>query len=96
MLGLRIHAPVATPAVERAPGEVGEAARGATLGLALGLNRGEIVADDADQTLVAGEPASHQLISACRAKPEGVRSRISTRGQRARIGATIRAEAGRA
>jgi hypothetical protein len=35
--------------------------------------------------------ASHQLISASRAKLESARSRISTRGQRARIWAMIRA-----
>jgi hypothetical protein len=35
--------------------------------------------------------ASHQLISASRAKPESARSRIWTLGQRARIWAMIRA-----
>ena len=56
MLGLGDHAPLAAPAVERAPGEVGEAAGRATLGQALGLGCGQIVGDGADQTLVAGEP----------------------------------------
>ena len=35
--------------------------------------------------------ASHPRISASRAKPESARSKISTRGQRARIWATMRA-----
>jgi hypothetical protein len=50
------HAPLAAPAVERAPGEGGEAARGAALDQARGLGHREIVGDGADQALVAGEP----------------------------------------
>ena len=43
------------PAVQRAPGEVGEAADGTALRQALGLGHGQLVGDGADQALVAGE-----------------------------------------
>lgn len=56
MLGLGDHAPLTAPAVERAPGEVGETARRAALGQALGLGQRELTSDDPDQALVAGEP----------------------------------------
>ena len=55
MLGLGDDPALPAPAVERAPGEVGEAARRAALGQALGLGRGELLGDGADQALVAGE-----------------------------------------
>jgi hypothetical protein len=56
MLRLGYHAPRPTPAVERTPEEVGEPARRAAHGQALGLGGGEILGDRADQALVAGEP----------------------------------------
>ena len=55
MLGLGDHPPGAAPAVERAPSEVGEAARGGGLGQALGRRQRESVGDGPDQALVARE-----------------------------------------
>ena len=48
VLGLGHHAPLAAPAVERAPGKIGEAPRRAALGQALGLGLGERFGDRAD------------------------------------------------
>jgi hypothetical protein len=55
VLGLGHHAPLAAPAVQRAPGKIGEATGRATLSQALGRRRGKIFGDRADQTVVAGE-----------------------------------------
>jgi hypothetical protein len=55
MLGLGDDAAMAAPAVQRTPGEVGEATRGTALGQALQLGRGQVVGDRADQSVVAGK-----------------------------------------
>jgi hypothetical protein len=53
VLGLGDHPALSAPAVQRAPGEVGEAADGTALGQTLQLGRGQVVGDGADQALVA-------------------------------------------
>jgi hypothetical protein len=55
VLGLGDDASFAAPAVQRAPREVDEAPRRATLGQALGCGGGELFGDDADQAVIAGE-----------------------------------------
>jgi hypothetical protein len=69
VLGLGHDAPRAAPAVERAPVEVGEAARWPALGQALGLGFGEGVANRADQALVAGKPEDVVDTNSPRTKP---------------------------
>jgi hypothetical protein len=68
VLRLGHHAPRAAPAVERAPGEVGEPARGAAPGQALGRGGGKIFGDRADQAPVAGEP--EEVIDGVRLAPD--------------------------
>jgi len=55
------------PAVQRAPGEVGKAARRTPVGEAFGLSGGQLVGDGADQAVVAGEP--EQIIDGIRLAP---------------------------
>ena len=74
MLSLGDHAPLPSPAVQRAPGQIGEAADCLTTrGQALGFSGGELVGDGIDQALVARETEdvvdtvrlspSHQLVA---------------------------------
>jgi hypothetical protein len=56
VLGFRHDAARPAPAVERAPEEVGEAAGRTAAIQALGLGRGQIVGDGADQALVTRQP----------------------------------------
>jgi hypothetical protein len=55
VLGLGDDAPLAAPALQRAPGEVGEAAHRAALSQALRRGRDEFVGDGTGQAIVTGE-----------------------------------------
>jgi len=67
MLGLGDDAALPAPAVQRAPGEIGEAAARAALGQALGLGCGQLRGDRANQAVVAGE--AEQVIDGVRFAP---------------------------
>ena len=103
VLGLGYDPPFAAPAVERGVGEVVEPA-GRLAGCAmLGLGLGERPGDRGHQAGVAGEAEEvvdavgfAPAINSSRAKPESARSTILTRGQRARIWATMRSTSSRA
>ena len=67
VLGLGDDAPLAAPAVQRAPLQLGEAARRAALSQAIGFRRGELCGDRADQALVARE--AEDVVDAVRLAP---------------------------